>query len=198
MQPLSAQQLATILGALIVAGSPAVIANGGVTTDSRKLPDGAVFFALRGPTFDGDGFAAAALTSGARVAVVQAWNGPAPDGTAVIVVPDTLLALQRLACWWRQQLTLPVVAITGSNGKTSTKDFTAAVLSQQFSVAATRGNLNNHIGVPLSVLATTPQHTAAVWEMGMNHSGEIAPLCEIARPDYGIITNIGTAHIEFL
>ena len=175
-----------------------MIANGGVTTDSRKLPDGAVFFALRGPTFDGDGFAAAALTGGARVAVVHAWNGPAPDGTAVIVVPDTLLALQRLACWWRQQLTLPVVAITGSNGKTSTKDFTAAVLSQQFSVAATRGNLNNHIGVPLSVLATTPQHTAAVWEMGMNHSGEIAPLCEIAKPSYGIITNIGSAHIEFL
>ncbi len=198
MQPLSAKQLAAILGALIVAGSPAVIANGGVTTDSRKLPDGAVFFALRGPTFDGDGFAAAALTGGARVAVVHAWNGPAPDGTAVIVVPDTLLALQRLACWWRQQLTLPVVAITGSNGKTSTKDFTAAVLSQQFSVAATRGNLNNHIGVPLSVLATTPQHTAAVWEMGMNHSGEIAPLCEIAKPSYGIITNIGSAHIEFL
>ncbi len=198
MQPLSAKQLAAILGALIVAGSPAVIANGGVTTDSRKLPDGAVFFALRGPTFDGDGFAAAALTGGARVAVVHAWNGPAPDGTAVIVVPDTLLALQRLACWWRQQLTLSVVAITGSNGKTSTKDFTAAVLSQQFSVAATRGNLNNHIGVPLSVLATTPQHTAAVWEMGMNHSGEIAPLCEIAKPSYGIITNIGSAHIEFL
>ncbi len=198
MQPLSAKQLAAILGALIVAGSPAVIANGGVTTDSRKLPDGAVFFALRGPTFDGDGFAAAALTGGARVAVVHAWNGPAPDGTAVIVVPDTLLALQRLACWWRQQLTLSVVAITGSNGKTSTKDFTAAVLSQQFSVAATRGNLNNHIGVPLSVLATTPQHTAAVWEMGMNHSGEIAPLCEITKPSYGIITNIGSAHIEFL
>ena len=107
MQPLSAKQLAAILGALIVAGSPAVIANGGVTTDSRKLPDGAVFFALRGPTFDGDGFAAAALTGGARVAVVHAWNGPAPDGTAVIVVPDTLLALQRLACWWRQQLTRP-------------------------------------------------------------------------------------------
>jgi len=197
MQPLSAKQLAAILGALIVAGSPAVIASGRVATDSRKLPDGAVFFALRGPTFDGDGFAAAALTGGARVAVVHAWNGPAPDGTAVIVVPDTLLALQRLACWWRQQLTLPVIAITGSNGKTSTKDFTAAVLSQQFSVAATRGNLNNHIGVPLSVLATTPQHTAAVWEMGMNHSGEIAPLCEIAKPSYGIITNIGSAHIEF-
>jgi len=115
----------------------------------------------------------------------------------VIVVGDTLLALQRLAYWWRQQLDIPVVAITGSNGKTSTKDFTTAILARRFEVAATRGNMNNHIGVPLSVLATTPQHTAAVWEMGMNHAGEIATLCEIARPKYGIITNIGSAHIEF-
>ena len=132
------------------------------------------------------------------MAIVQHWEGEPPADTAVIVVSDTLLALQRLACWWRKQLDIPVVAITGSNGKTSTKDFTAAVLSRQFNVSATRGNLNNHIGVPLTVLATTPEHTAAVWEMGMNHPGEIAPLCEIARPKYGIITNIGTAHIEFL
>ena len=122
----------------------------------------------------------------------------APDHAAVIVVSDTLLALQKLAHWWRKQLDLPVVGITGSNGKTSTKDFTAAVLARKFRVSATRGNLNNHIGVPLTVLSTTPEHTAAVWEMGMNHSGEIAPLCEIARPKFGIITNIGTAHIEFL
>jgi UDP-N-acetylmuramoyl-tripeptide--D-alanyl-D-alanine ligase len=113
-------------------------------------------------------------------------------------VTDTLLALQKLALWWRRQLDIPVVAITGSNGKTSTKDFTAAVLGRKFKVSATRGNLNNHIGVPLSVLATTPDHTAAVWEMGMNHSGEIAPLCEIARPKFGVVTNIGSAHIEFL
>jgi UDP-N-acetylmuramoyl-tripeptide--D-alanyl-D-alanine ligase len=109
-----------------------------------------------------------------------------------------LLALQRLAVWWRKQLNIPVIGITGSNGKTSTKDFTAAVLSRKFKVSATVGNLNNHIGVPLTVLATTPEHTAAIWEMGMNHPGEIAPLCEIARPKYGIITNIGTAHIEFM
>ena len=198
MQPLSAQQLAAILGVSVAAGSSTVVASGGVATDTRKLPDGAVFFALRGETFDGDSFAAVALAGGARVAVVHAWSGLAPVGTAVIVVPDTLLALQRLACWWRQQLELPVVAITGSNGKTSTKDFTAAVLSQQFVVAATVGNLNNHIGVPLSVLATTPAHTAAVWEMGMNHPGEIAPLCEIAKPSYGVITNIGSAHLEFM
>jgi UDP-N-acetylmuramoyl-tripeptide--D-alanyl-D-alanine ligase len=116
----------------------------------------------------------------------------------VIEVQDTLLALQRLAYAWRSQLDIPIVCITGSNGKTSTKDFTTSVLSQKFSVNSTKGNLNNHIGLPLSVLATTPDHTAAVFEIGMNHSGELAPLCEIARPQYGIITNIGTAHIEFL
>ena len=174
------------------------MASGGVSTDTRTLPQGAAFFALRGENFNGDLFAAKALEGGASVAIVQHWEGEPPAGTAVIIVSDTLLALQRLACWWRKQLDIPVVGITGSNGKTSTKDFTAAVLSRKFNVSATRGNLNNHIGVPLTVLATTPEHTAAVWEMGMNHPGEIAPLCEIARPKYGIITNIGTAHIEFL
>ena len=171
---------------------------GGVSTDTRKLPAGSLFVALRGENFNGDRFAAQALASGAVVAIVESWEGKPPANTAVIVVPNTLRALQRLACWWRKQLNLSVVGITGSNGKTSTKDFTAAVLSQRFKVSATLGNLNNHIGVPLTVLATTPEHTAAVWEMGMNHSGEIAPLCEIARPKYGIITNIGTAHIEFM
>ncbi len=159
---------------------------------------GAVFFALRGENFDGDAFAASALAAGAPVAVVHRWEGDVPAGGAVIVAPDTLLGLQRLAHWWRKQIDLPVVAVTGSNGKTSVKDFAAAVLSRQFHVSATRGNRNNHIGLPLTVLATTPEHTAAVWEMGMNHPGEISPLCEIARPKFGIITNIGTAHIEFL
>jgi UDP-N-acetylmuramoyl-tripeptide--D-alanyl-D-alanine ligase len=198
MKPISAQQLCEILGVPLAAGRGDVMASGGVSTDTRTLPQGAVFFALRGENFNGDHFAAKALEGGASVAIVQHWDGEPPAGTAIIVVSDTLLALQRLACWWRKQLDIPVVAITGSNGKTSTKDFTAAVLSRKFDVSATRGNLNNHIGVPLTVLATTPEHTAAVWEMGMNHPGEIAPLCEIARPKYGIITNIGTAHIEFL
>ena len=130
--------------------------------------------------------------------VVQQWSGECGANQAVIQVPDTLLALQRLAHWWRKQLNLKVVAITGSNGKTSTKDFTTAILAQKFKVTATQGNLNNHIGVPLSVLAATEEDEVAVWEMGMNHSGEIAPLCEIARPTYGVITNIGTAHIEYL
>ncbi|MEO7098298.1 MAG: UDP-N-acetylmuramoyl-tripeptide--D-alanyl-D-alanine ligase [Luteolibacter sp.] len=198
MKPTSAQQIAAILGVPIAAGNPDVLVTGGVSTDTRTLPPGCAFFALRGENFDGDAFAAKALADGAVVVIVHKWQGEVPADTAVIEVPDTLRALQRLACWWRKQLNIPIVAITGSNGKTSTKDFTAAVLSKRFNVSATRGNLNNHIGVPLSVLATTEEHTAAVWEMGMNHSGEIAPLCEIARPKYGIITNIGTAHIEFM
>ena len=198
MNPITALQLADIIGGQIAAGRGDVIISGGVSTDTRALPQGSAFFALRGENFNGDTFAAKALTAGAAVAIVQEWNGEPPTNTAVIVVADTLLALQRLAVWWRKQLDIPVVGITGSNGKTSTKDFTAAVLARKFNVSATKGNLNNHIGVPLTVLATTPDHTAAVWEMGMNHSGEIAPLCEIARPKYGIITNIGTAHIEFL
>ncbi len=197
MNPLTAQQLADILGVPLAAGRGDVIISSGVSTDTRKLPQGSAFFALRGENFNGDTFAAKALADGAAVAVVQQWEGGAPPNKAVIAVADTLLALQRLAVWWRKQLDIPVVGITGSNGKTSTKDFTAAVLARKFKVSATLGNLNNHIGVPLTVLATTPDHTAAVWEMGMNHSGEIAPLCEIARPKYGIITNIGTAHIEF-
>ncbi|MBC8128618.1 MAG: UDP-N-acetylmuramoyl-tripeptide--D-alanyl-D-alanine ligase, partial [Gloeobacteraceae cyanobacterium ES-bin-144] len=198
MKPISVQQLADILGAPIAAGRGDVMVSSGVSTDTRTLPQGAAFFALSGENFNGDTFAPKALAVGAAVAIVRAWSGEVPVNTAVIVVSDPLRALQRLACWWRKQLNIPVVAITGSNGKTSTKDFTAAVLSRRFNVSATRGNLNNHIGVPLTVLATTEAHTAAVWEMGMNHSGEIAPLCEIARPKYGIITNIGTAHIEFL
>ncbi len=198
MKPISAQQLADILGVKIAAGRADVLASGGVSTDTRQLPAACVFIGLRGENFDGDQYAAKALAAGAAVVIVHEWQGEAPAAGAVIEVADTLLALQRLACWWRKQLHLPVVGITGSNGKTGTKDFTAAVLGQRFNVCATQGNLNNHIGLPITVLSTTEEHTAGVWEMGMNHSGEIAPLCEISRPKYGIITNIGTAHIEFL
>jgi UDP-N-acetylmuramoyl-tripeptide--D-alanyl-D-alanine ligase len=169
-----------------------------VSTDTRSLRPGAVFFALRGERHDGHGFVPDALAAGASAVIVEEWQGVTPDGAAVIRVEDTLGALQRLACWYRSRLDLPVVAVTGSNGKTSTKDFTASVLSQRFRVSATKGNLNNHIGLPLTVLSTGAEHTAAVWEMGMNHVGELAPLCEIARPKIGIITNIGTAHIEYM
>ncbi len=197
MKPISVQQLAEILGASIAAGQGDVLISSGVSTDTRTISQGAAFFALCGENFDGDAFAVQAFEKGAAVAVVRKWVGESPANAAVIVVQDPLLALQRLACWWRNQLEIPVVAITGSNGKTSTKDFTAAVLSKKFHVSFTSGNLNNHIGVPLTILATTLEHSAAVWEMGMNHPGEIAPLGEMAQPSYGIITNIGSAHIEF-
>lgn len=198
MKPLSAQQIAEVLGAEVAAGDPAVIVCAGVSTDTRKLNAGCAFFALRGDNFDGDVFAPNALAAGAALVVVSRWSGDCPAGAAVIVVPDTLAALQRLAYWWRRQLKIAVVCITGSNGKTSTKDFTDAVLSRRFRVSSTKGNLNNHIGVPLTVLATTLEDQVAVWEIGMNHAGELAPLCKIAQPKYGIITNIGTAHIEHL
>lgn len=198
MNTIPASQLAEILGVNVAAGNPAALVSAGVSTDTRTIPVGSAFFALRGDRFDGHGFCDAALTAGASALVVDTWSGESPANAAVIVVKDTLAALQRLAFWWRSQLQIPVIGITGSNGKTSTKDFTSAVLSKHFKVSATKGNLNNHIGVPLTVLGTAADCGAAVWEMGMNHSGEIAPLCEIARPKIGIITNIGTAHIEFL
>ncbi|MCX6845307.1 MAG: UDP-N-acetylmuramoyl-tripeptide--D-alanyl-D-alanine ligase [Verrucomicrobia bacterium] len=198
MKPLNAQQIADVLGADVAAGDPAAVVCAGVSTDTRKLPAGCAFFALRGENFDGDAFAADALAAGAALVVVHRWSGDCPAGAAVIVVPDTLAALQRLAYWWRRQLDIPVVCITGSNGKTSTKDLTTAVLSRRFRVSSTKGNLNNHIGLPLTVLATTLEDQAAVWEIGMNHAGELEPLCKIAQPKYGIITNIGTAHIEHL
>lgn len=194
----TARQISEILGAPLIGDAGDVVVRK-VFTDSRKPETGGVFFALKGENFNGDLYAEAALIAGATVAVVNEWKGgDLPAGKAVIEVPDTLFALQRLAHWWRSQLDIPVLCITGSNGKTSTKDFAMAVLSQAFVVNATKGNLNNHIGLPLTVLATEKEHTAAVYEIGMNHGGELAPLCEIARPKYGIITNIGTAHIEFL
>ena len=170
-----------------------------VSTDTRQIADGSLFVALRGENFDGHDYAAVAAEQGAACLLLEAL----PDGVdsldaPVILVKNTLYALQRLARWYRHQLDIQVICITGSNGKTSVKDFTASVVSQQFKVNATKGNLNNHIGLPLSVLSTEEDDQICIWEMGMNHSGEIAPLCKIASPDIGIITNIGTAHIEFL
>lgn len=197
MNPIDASTLARHAGGELAAGRGGVLANA-VSTDTRSIPAGSVFFALRGERFDANDFAAAAIAAGASIVVVERWDGACPDHAAVIKVADSLSALQRFAACYRRQRELPVVGITGSNGKTSTKDFTAAVLGRAYSVCATRGNLNNHIGVPLSVLSLEDHHGAAVIEMGMNHAGEIAPLCEIAKPNLGIITNIGTAHIEFL
>ncbi|MGJ8633150.1 MAG: UDP-N-acetylmuramoyl-tripeptide--D-alanyl-D-alanine ligase [Luteolibacter sp.] len=194
----TAQTICEILDATIVAGKGSVGFDS-VFTDTRKPIQGGLFIALRGENFDADDFAENALDSGASIAIVHKWKGgEIGEGKAVIEVTETLFALQKLAHWWRSQLDIPVVCITGSNGKTSTKDFTRAVLSQAFEVHATAGNYNNHIGLPLTVLSTKRSHTAAIYEIGMNHSGELSPLCEIARPKFGIITNIGSAHIEFL
>ena len=197
MKPYSLQQLADAMsGTLLQGGGERIIATG-VSTDTRSIPDGALFFALAGENFDAHNFLAQAAEAGAGALVVQD-AAKLPEGIPAVLVPDTLEALQALAKWYRAELGIPVIAITGSNGKTSTKDLTRSVLSQKFRVNATLGNLNNHIGLPLTVLATEQNDEVGIFEMGMNHSGELAPLCEIGRPNISIITNVGTAHIEHL
>ncbi len=199
MYDLTASKLTQIIQGTLFSGVSECALGGTVGTDSRAVEPGMIFFALSGETFDGNAFAADAAGKGASVVVVSRPVELAGTSCAVIVVEDTLAALQKLAAWWRNQLlSLPVVGVTGSSGKTSTKDLTLGVLSQAFQVTATRGNFNNHIGVPLSILKATPQNTAAIWEMGMNHAGELAPLCEMTRPLVGLISSIGSAHIEFL
>ena len=183
-------------GTLPQGGGDLVISSG-VSTDTRSIPAGALFFALKGERFDAHDFLGQAVASGAGALVVQDAQA-LPEGIPAVLVGDTLQALQALAKWYQQEMDIPVVAISGSNGKTSTKDFVRAVLSQRYRVNATRGNLNNHIGLPLTVLASSEGDEVGVFEMGMNHSGELAPLCEIARPEISVITNVGTAHIEFM
>jgi UDP-N-acetylmuramoyl-tripeptide--D-alanyl-D-alanine ligase len=169
-----------------------------ICTDSRALKQDDLFLALRGENFDGHNFVAEAAKLGAAGAVVDTVPGGLPKNFAVIKVADTLAALQGIAANYRRSLPLKTVVITGSNGKTSTKDFTAAVLSQRFRVVRTEGNLNNHIGLPLTILRAGADDQVGVFEIGMNHPGEIAPLAKIAMPDIGVITNIGMAHIEFM
>lgn len=169
-----------------------------ICTDSRALKAGDLFLALRGEKFDAHTFVAEAAKLGAAGAVVEEVPAGLPENFAVIKVADTLKALQRIATQYRHSLPLKAVVITGSNGKTSTKDFTAAVLREKFQVIKTEGNLNNHIGLPLTILRAGASDQVGVFEIGMNHAGETQPLAEIAQPDIGIITNIGVAHIEFL
>lgn len=197
MTSLTAHGICNAIGGQLVSGPFERAASGGVCTDSRALPPHAVFFALGGEKFDGNLFAPEASRTAAAVVVSRVEPGMDPS-CAVILVDDTLAALQKLASWWRSNLNLTVVGLTGSNGKTSTKDLTASVLSQRFRTIATEGNLNNHIGVPLSILKAEAADEMAVWEMGMNHPGELAPLCAMTRPHIGIITSIGTSHIEYL
>ena len=168
----------------------------GVTTDSRHCPAGSLFIALRGESFDGNAFAAQALKDGCTHAVI---DNPAylPEGDPrYLLVDDTLKALQALARHHRRTLGTPILGITGTNGKTTTKELTAAVLSQKYNLHYTQGNLNNHIGVPLTLLNLRPEHQLAVVEMGASHPGDIRELVDIAEPDFGLITNVGRAHLE--
>jgi UDP-N-acetylmuramoyl-tripeptide--D-alanyl-D-alanine ligase len=183
-------------GRLLAGGADVLVTN--ICTDSRSLKAGDLFVALRGENFDAHSFVGEAAVRGAVGAIVEKAPSGLPGRFGIIEVLDTLRALQSLAGSYRATLAAKVIGITGSNGKTSTKDFTAAVLARRFSTAKTRGNLNNHIGVPLTLLALDHTHEVAVVEMGMNHPGEIAPLARLARPDAAIITNVGVAHIEFM
>jgi UDP-N-acetylmuramoyl-tripeptide--D-alanyl-D-alanine ligase len=170
-----------------------------ISTDSRTLQSGDLFVALRGENFDGHAFIDKAVERGAAGAIVDRnWTGKAPTDFALLRVDDTLVAYQQIAARYRGSLSLKVVAITGSNGKTTTKDFVAAVLGTRFRVTKTEGNFNNHVGLPRTILEATSEDEIGVWELGMNHPGEIAALAKIAAPNIGIITNIGVAHIEFM
>lgn len=165
-----------------------------VSTDTRNLPAGCVFFALHGERFDGNKFAQQALESGASLAVIDNPEYALPEGT--LLVENTLLALQDLARAWRRELGLPIIGITGTNGKTTTKELLAAVLSTKYNIHYTQGNLNNQIGVPLTLLQITRAHEMAIVEMGASHPGDIKELVDIAEPNYGLITNVGRAHLE--
>ena len=165
-----------------------------VSTDTRNLPAGCVFFALPGSNFDGNKFAKQALDKGASLAVIDNPDYALLEGT--LLVPDTLLALQDLARAWRRELALPIVGVTGTNGKTTTKELLAAVLSTKYNLHYTQGNLNNQIGVPLTLLQLTGDHEMAIVEMGASHPGDIKELVEIAEPNSGLITNVGRAHLE--
>ena len=171
----------------------------GVTTDSRKIEVGALFFALHGASFDGNDYAIAALEQGASAAVIDRKDilDNNPDyAERLWLVEDTLQALQALAREHRRRLAIPIVAIAGSNGKTTTKELVSRVLAEKFDVSTTKGNLNNHIGVPLTLLAMNGETELGVVEMGASAQGEIALLCSIAEPNYGILTNIGLSHLE--
>ncbi len=173
----------------------AFLASKGVSTDSRKISEGSIFFALKGENFNGNVYAKSALDNGAKYVVIDEKQEDLPE-SQFFLVKDVLVSLQELAKHHRKQLNLPIIGITGSNGKTTTKELLAAVLSKKFNLFYTKGNLNNHIGVPLSLLSIGEKHDMAIIEMGANHQKEIDFLSHIAQPNYGLITNIGKAHLE--
>ena len=193
MKWLLSQVAAAVGGRLLGAD----VALDGVSTDTRAISAGQLFIALRGDNFDAHDFLAPAVTSGAS-ALLVADEGKLPAGVPAVVVDDTRLALGRLGAAWRAGFSLPVIAVTGSNGKTTTKEMIAAILKAQFGAAvlATRGNLNNDIGLPLTLLGLSERHHAAVIEMGMNHPGEIAYLAPLGAPTVALVTNAQRAHLE--
>jgi len=196
MDATSLHQIAQWCGGVLRGVETAMVRR--VVTDSRQATEGDLFVALKGERFDGHDFLAEVAAKGVVGVLAEGGCGARPAGLAVVEVADTLVGLQRLAGAYRRTLPARVVGITGSSGKTTTKDFTYAVLAGQGNGWCTQGNLNNHIGVPLTLLAGNSEHAFAVVEMGMNHAGEIAPLAELSAPEVAIITNIGVAHIEFL
>lgn len=165
-----------------------------ISTDTRKITKGCLFFALKGDNFNANDFADEAIEKGASYVIIDELKTTASQNK--ILVENVLLTLQKLANYHRNKFNIPFIGITGSNGKTTSKELINAVLSQKYKTSYTQGNLNNHIGVPLTILSITTSCELAIIEMGANHVGEIADLCEIAKPNYGVITNIGTAHIE--
>ena len=165
-----------------------------ICTDSRKISNGAMFISLKGENFNGNKYALKAIQDGCSYAIIDEKEYDVHQNT--ILVNNTLKTLQDLATYHRSQLNIPIIGITGTNGKTTSKELINAVLSSELSCYATKGNLNNHIGVPLSVLEINKKHTIAIIEMGANHQKEIEFLCNIAQPTYGVITNIGSAHLE--
>src|SRR6266851_10454666 len=198
MNPLSILQITELAGAKLEQGDGENSVER-ISTDSRTIKKGELFVALRGENFDGHKFVEATAKAGAAGAIVDLnWKGKVPTKFAVIRGQDTLLAYQNLAANYRKSLSIKVLAVTGSNGKTSTKDFAASVLGRRFRVTKTQGNFNNHVGLPRTMLEATSGDEVAVWEIGMNHPGEIAVLSNIAAPDAAIITNVGVAHIEFM
>ena len=166
----------------------------GICTDTRKLKKGNLYLALKGDNFNGNNFAAKALELGADYSIVD--EQPEEQNDHIIKVEDGLDTLQKLAAYHRKYLNLPILSITGSNGKTTTKELIREVLSKKYKTVSTKGNLNNHIGVPLTLLSMNKETEFGIVEMGANHQGEIASLCKITQPDYGYITNFGKAHLE--
>ena len=192
-------EIASMSGAKLLREAPNVTVSN-ISKDTRTIRPGDLYIGLRGENFDGNAFAAQAIEKGAAAVLLDSLEEAEKltGSVSVLLAKNSLTALTNLAAAWRSKLDLKVLGITGSSGKTSTKEFAAAVLGSKFKVVKTQGNLNNHIGVPLSILAANSSDKAAVWEIGMNHPGEIAPLAALAKPDCAIITNIGTAHIEYM